>query len=496
MKRILALTLAAILALSLLSGCANGATEDKGADQNIASPSDPSAEPAAEEAETKLRDDLPSDLKFGSESVRVVHRNSERNTQEIYVEEDTGDALDSAIFARNLIVEERLDIRIESIPTDDTQTYVRKATAAQSDDFDVCAAYQYYGMAMATEGILRNLNELNYLDTSKPWWAQNFISAATIGGGRLYFLTGDAALSMLRNMGTMYVNNTIWGQYFGSVSDLYSTVLEGGWTFDEMASYCETVYTDVNGNGERDSADVYGYGSTTLSMLDYTVAGADLQWSEFGEDGYPVVIINSERTVNFVEKLYRLLYENIGSYVADPSVEGENETIEKFKTDTQLFLPFRADGSERLRDMESDYAIVPLPKYDESQPAYSTAVHDSVSVFCVPITNADRADLTAAFLECFASESYRNVTDVYFETLLKEKFARDEVTAEVFDIIKNGVYFDFVLLHSSSLNNIGHMIRDVITAKGSDFASAYAKKAKVINKSLEKLIKAYQSIEG
>ena len=261
-----------------------------------------------------------------------------------------------------------------------------------------------------------------------------------------------------------------------------------------MAGYCETVYTDVNGDGVRDDNDIYGYGSTTLSMLDYTVAGADLQWSEFDEAGYPVVIINNERTINFVEKLYRLLYENIGSYIAAPSVEGENKTIEKFKTDTQMFLPFRADGSEKLRDMESDYAIVPLPKYDETQQAYSTAVHDSVSVFCVPVTNAERSDLTGAFLECFASESYRNVTDVYFETLLKEKFARDEVTAQVFDLIKEGVYFDFVLLHSSSLSDIGHMVRDVISAKSSDFASAYAKKAKVVNKMLEKLIAAYKSI--
>ena len=494
MKRILSMTLAALLLLPLLSACSEGTENSAKTPEDVSSPSAVSEEPVEEAPETKLRDDIPADLRFDGESVRVAHRSGGNTTQEIYVEEDTGDALDSALFARNLKVEERLGLTIESIPVDDTQTYVRKAAAAMSDDFDVCAAYQYYGMAMATEGILRNLNELNYLDTTKPWWAANFISAATIGGERLYFLTGDAALSMLRNMGTMYVNNTIYGQYFGSVSDLYSTVLEGGWTFDVMAGYCETVYTDVNGDGVRDDNDIYGYGSTTLSMLDYTVAGADLQWSEFDEAGYPVVIINNERTINFVEKLYRLLYENIGSYIAAPSVEGENKTIEKFKTDTQMFLPFRADGSEKLRDMESDYAIVPLPKYDETQQAYSTAVHDSVSVFCVPVTNAERSDLTGAFLECFASESYRNVTDVYFETLLKEKFARDEVTAQVFDLIKEGVYFDFVLLHSSSLADIGHMVRDVISAKSSDFASAYAKKAKVVNKMLEKLIAAYKSI--
>ena len=39
------------------------------------------------------------------------------------------------------------------------------------------------------------------------------------------------------------------------------------------------------------------------------------------------------------------------------------------------------------------------------------------------------------------------------------------------------------------------MIRDVISAKSSDFASAYAKKEKVINKTLGKLIDAYKNVD-
>ena len=497
MKRTVAWILCILMLLPLFAACSEGTQQEtEKASPPAADTPATEGEAAPDAPETKLKDDLPEDLDYGGAEVRVAHRDATNRTLEIYAEEDTGDVLVSAIFARNLKVEDRLGVKIVSVPTSDTQVLMHQTTTAGSADFELCAAYQYYGMAMAAEGIVRDLNDgdFSYLDTSKPWWADNFIAAATIGGARLYFLTGDAALSMLQNMGTMYVNNTIFTQYFGSVSDLYSVVLEGGWTFDKMAEYCETVYTDVNGDGNFDSGDVYGYGSTTLSMLDYTVAGANLRWSEFGEDGYPVVIINNERTIGFVEKLYHLLYENVGSYIAAPSVEGENETVSKFKEDTLMFLPFRADASERLRDMESDYAIVPLPKYDDNQAEYSTGVHDSVSVFCVPITNADNAAMTGAFMEAFASESYRGVTDVYFETLLKEKFARDEVTAEIFDIIKNGVYFDFILLHSSSLGDIGHMIRDVISAGSADFASTYKKKEKVINKQLEKLIKAYESV--
>lgn len=495
MKRKIALLLTLLMLTPLAAACSESAQngDETGTSQSTPVAAD-SVEEAVPDVETKMKDDVPADLNFGGADVRVAHREGERGQQEIYVEEDTGDALDSAIFARNLAVEERLGVKIVPIASSDTQVLLRQTAQSGSDDFDLCAAYQYYAMGLATEGILRNWNEIPYVDTSKPWWASQFTTACTIGGQRLYFITGDAALTMLKNMATMYVNNNIYVQYFGPVSDLYSVVLEGGWTFDKMSEYCENVYTDVNGDGATDGGDIYGYGTTTLSMLDYSVAGAGLRWCEYDADGYPYVTINNERTVNFVEKLYHLLYENIGSYIAAPSVEGEEDLINKFKADTLMFLPFRADVSEKLRDMESDYAIVPLPKYDENQAEYSTGVHDSVSVWCVPITNSDNAEMTGAFMEAFASQSYRDVTDVYFETLLKEKFARDEVTAEIFDIIKSGVYFDFILLHSSSLSNIGHMIRTVISSGSPDFASAYKRSEKVINKSLEKLIKAYDSV--
>ncbi|MBQ4350005.1 MAG: hypothetical protein II768_01995, partial [Clostridia bacterium] len=250
MKKAISLILAAMLLLPLFAACSETPANDPSASSNpTAASDDVQAEPAEDVPETKLKDNLPADLSFGGADVRFAHMSGKERTQEIYVEEDDGDALNSAIYARNLKVEDRLDLTIVSVPADDTQALLRRTAQSGSDDFDLCAAYQYYAMGMATEGILRNWNDFQYVDTSKPWWAAQFTEACTIGGERLYFLTGDAALTMLRNMATMYVNNTIYTQYFGQISDLYSVVLEGGWTFDKMSEYCENVYTDVNGDG-------------------------------------------------------------------------------------------------------------------------------------------------------------------------------------------------------------------------------------------------------
>jgi hypothetical protein len=333
---------------------------------------------------------------------------------------------------------------------------------------------------------------MKYIEPEQPWWAQNFIEAATIGNDRLYYLTGDATMTLLMNMGVVYVNNSIFENMYGPVDDLYQIVLEGGWNFDVMQKYIEGTYIDANGDTVRDVDDIYGFAAHTISMMDYLVGGADFRFCDYDDEGYPYLIINSERAVSFAEELQKLMYENTGTYILEGSVAGEQTGIAKFSEDTLMFLPFRAETSEKLRDMESDYAILPCPKFGEDQENYSTAVHDSATVLCIPITNVERQEATCAFLEAFAAESYRTVTDVYFGTLLKEKFARDENVATIFDIILEGVYFDFACLHSYALNSIGQIFRSTTSDRGATFASFYQKNAKVYDKTMQKLVKAYK----
>ena len=118
-------------------------------------------------------------------------------------------------------------------------------------------------------------------------------------------------------------------------------------------------------------------------------------------------------------------------------------------------------------------------------------VHDSTTTLSIPITNIANREATCAFLEAFAAESYRTVTDVYFSTLLKEKFARDQNVDAIFDIILDGVYFDFALLHSYALDSVGQIFRTLISKGNNNFVSEYQKKAESYDKLMEKLIEAY-----
>ena len=495
MKKTLSVLLALLMLLPTVTSCAESGTNEETADSGASDIAPEVAEEAAPE-ETEITrqnmpDNLPDDLDFGGIDITCLHLDSTKNRRELYVEEDTGDALDSAIYARNLAVEERLNMKIAPI-AGDASSLAATAVTAGIDDYQTVWGQQYTLMKQATQGLYFNFYDMKYIEPEQPWWAQNFIEAATIGNNRLYYLTGDATMTMLMNMGVIYVNNSIFENMYGPVDDLYQIVLEGGWNYDVMQKYIEGTYIDANGDTQRDVDDIYGFAAHTISMMDYLVGGADFRFCDYDEEGYPYLIINTERAVSFAEELQKLMYENTGTYILEGSVAGEQTGISKFSEDTLMFLPFRAETSEQLRDMESDYAILPCPKFGEEQENYSTAVHDSATVLCIPITNVERQDATCAFMEAFAAESYRTVTDVYFGTLLKEKFARDENVATIFDIILEGVYFDFACLHSYALNSIGQIFRSTTSDRGSTFASFYQKNAKVYDKTMKKLIEAYK----
>lgn len=495
-KKTLSLVLALLLLCPTLAACADNTPEET-TDTGSTVSADTTDEAVPEETEITRQntpDDLPADLDFNSVDINCIYVDDNIRKRELYVEEDTGDAIDSAIYARNIAVEERLNVKIVPI-AGDPATSAQTAVLAGIDDYQVVGGQQHKMMKQATQDLYFNFYDLNYIDTEQPWWADKFIEAATIGNDRLYYLTGDATMTLLMNMGVIYVNNTLFENSYGSVNDLYNIVLEGGWTFDVMQNYIEGMYIDANGNGSRDADDVYGFAAHTISMMDYLVGGANIKFCDYDDEGYPYLVINTERSVSFAEELQKLMYENNGTYILEGSTNGETMGISKFTEDTLMFLPFRAETSEQLRDMESDYAILPCPKFGEDQESYSTAVHDSATVLAIPITNIERNDATCAFLEAFAAESYRTVTDVYFGTLLKEKLARDETTATIFDIILDGVYFDFACLHSYALNSIGQIFRSTTSDRGATFASYYQKNTKVYDKTMRKLIDAYKGEE-
>ena len=438
----------------------------------------------------ELLDALPEDIDLEGTNVTFLLEegmggSGNYTEKSIWVEEDGGDSVDAAIFYRNIAVTDRLNAEIsiaKMVEHGQASGVARQAVNAGSDDYSVVGVYQYYGCDMATTGMLFNLYNNEYIDVDKPYWDSDLIDSTTYKNVRPW-VTGDLALRYLGGMYAMFVNSILWDGYYTGES-IYDIVHEGNWTLDTLEKYANSVYEDKNGNGERDADDTYGFVFYEDDQIDAFAAGSNVSCSGINEEGEPYITVSSEHSINFIEKMIGNIRTMTGYY----TYGGENgENMTKLADSTAMFTSHRLNYAELyLRDMDDDFWIIPLPKYDNAQQEYITRIHDALTLFGIPVSNKN-PEAASIMLEAMSSESYRSVTPVYYETALKVKYARDAESGKMIDLIRENVICDFASMYSESLMDINHVFRKFIEKDDRSYASYFQKCKKIWESGLAKL---------
>jgi hypothetical protein len=442
-------------------------------------------------------DSLPDNLDFGGTQIRILHRseNSMFWHDEIMVEEPIGEIVNDAIYYRNQLVEERLNIEIVSIAIpgdwsnrDNFLRTVRTSIGSGSDDYDLIAGYAFYLPTLAPEGLVYNLHNVPHLDLEANWWSADCAEQMTIGG-RLFYITGDLANSLLRGMNVTFFNTQLARDL--DIGNLYQIVLDGEFTIDKMGELIRDTYSDLNGDGIRDRGDMYGYGTPTGNQMNAFVAAFDHPIIRKDGDGVPQLVLNTSKMVAMVDKMYDFLYHNENVFVTPESSAGD--VFDMFVENRTLFKGGVLNANDRLRAMESDYGILPMPKWDREQPGYYTVSADWYSLFCIPVT-CNKIEAVGAAMEALAAESYRRVTPAYYEIALKQKYSRDEETSQMLDIIKEGLRFDFGTVNTANLEGVNAVFRQLMDEGRTDFASLYERNEPRFQIALDRLIEAYQNL--
>lgn len=496
MKKAMALILASIMLSGILPSCSETANTDAATETTTET-----AVTAQETTETSesgrasVKDNLPDDLDFGGTEVAVLYRGG-MDSDEINCEL-TGDVVADAVYTRNLAICERLNITYDFIMSDNTSTAQDLPSAAKnsilagSDDYDIISWAQYVLLPLSIQKMFTNLKDAEYLDLEQPWWNSEYMEILSIGNESFFFLMGDISLTALKGTSAAFFNKNLFNDYIGSPDDFYSDILDGKWTVDLCKQYAELVYTDLNGDNTVDDGDLYGLSGTTIANTEHYAFACGIEFSKRDDDGMPYFTLNSDRTVKIVEKIYDLYYNTTGMLVLrDDSAFLSDSLTQKFAANQLLIMPIWMQTSDLLRDMDADYGIIPYPKLDEQQEEYGALVHDTASIFCVPIT-CDQTDAVCAVLEAMCAENYRTVIPAYYEVALKTKYVRDSVSAQMIDMIHNAATTDFVYAYNYALNSMGTIMRTIINDKKPDFASVYASKEAAAQTNLKDLIDTY-----
>jgi len=501
MVRIISLVLALCMALPLLFACSGDSGDNK---PNSSSTNSATTTAAPEDAITTYLEPLSDEIKeldYGDETITIIARSDEKWAKdEIWVEELSNDPVKDAIYNRNTAVEELLGVKITQVLEDgqtELQNKVDIMVNSGDDSFDIVAGSVAYGTPMIQKGLMYNLYENGietYLDATKPWWAQQWIEEAEMGD-KLYCITGAPALSLSRLMFVVYYNKTM-GENHG-IEDLYEVVNRGDWTIDYCSELISGIYRDLNGNDLKDEEDEYG-----LAINHYE--NCDMFWSAFdmnmitkdGDGWYEIATQDKEKISIAFEKVYALIRENSGTYDTIDT-KGFNLARDMFSNGTVLLAPLHLKyaESEQFRNMQDEYGILPVPKYDEKQDTYYTYAHDQYTVFMVPITVKDPV-MSGAVLEAMAYESYKTVQPTYYNIVLKGRYANDPQSRQLLDIITTNTKVDPSYIYGRIFGlPAASVFRDLIYDGQKSFASNYATQERMLPKLLNILKRDIEALE-
>lgn len=350
--------------------------------------------------------------------------------------EETGDAMNDAIYDRNRTTEEYLNITLHihtGAYREVTQNLVN-SVAAGDDSYQLANIHIVEGGAtLVTGGDLLDLSTMEGLDLSAPWWNDSFVDSLTIhtsNGDKLYLASGDM---IVPNARVIVVNKEMFQNIHGDVN-LYTEVKDGNWTLDRLCTLSEGVMQDTNGDGVMDAEDRYAFGDLDNAGVGTSfLHGSGMYLLEMEQDGSLSYIFDNDKLLSMMETLYRSLYQ---PYTAQKTV---NISTAEFGEGHVLFGSQVLLKLQVLRDYDTNFGILPFPKYDEEQSQYYSSVWNGL--LCVPITVSDPA-FCGHVMEVLNTSSGDTLSPAYYNTLLDSKFSRDPDSTAMLDLIFDGVIYD------------------------------------------------------
>lgn len=333
-----------------------------------------SADASENNAETTPSCSLP-ELDYGGDEIVILSRYREGWTAgEIAVESILHEPVNDAVYERNKIVEDRLNIKIRSVEINcegavEIVEKMMTSVGGGSHEYDLVAAACYTVVDNSLTGNLRDLRKSAYLDFDKPWWSQGFNESIEYKGMQ-FAVTGAAVLSMYRFAFATLFNKRLFTE--AKVDYLYDNVRNGTWTLDYQNSIVETFYRD-NGNGLQDeTGDIYGFVSNDYIGVDPYWSACNVRILERDENGdYTFDNFDAQKLQNVAEKVLQLFYGH-GNASYDYKHYGNDAEQDDIRNmfaagnAAMATLRIMALESAVMRDMKDEYGVVPMPKYIEA----------------------------------------------------------------------------------------------------------------------------------
>lgn len=485
-------------AIPVLASCGgDGTTAVTEAQTDAATETTVETEPMDALDARKLVDDELGEHDLGGYEFRIVVSDNKDDT--IWVESQTGDVIDDAVFERNTAVEDRFNCKIGISGNgayDALSSQVTKSITAGEDAHDLLSFHVVMLGQLTPSGYFLNWYDIPHIDFEKPWWSDSTVNDLTYNGVCLTAI-GDMALSALSAAYCVFYNKRLGAEY--DFPDLYEVVNNGQWTIDKIVELTKDVYRDLNGNGTVDPQDdLFGYLSDPYSNMNaYLWAFNNPVFKKNGdvlEYSY-----KTEKIADIVTKLCDTFALYDGIKFDKNHKNAENGSAHSFGRDmfakghAVLTNGYISMSLTHFRELEDEFGILPYPKWDEAQENYMTMSDGHHEAMAVPKT-AGNLEAIGIITEALCAESYKTLVPAYYDVALKVKSTRDEQSIAMMDLVVNARVFDFGYVYDAWKGS-SFFLEQLVNTNNTNFESFYSKKEKALTKHYNKVIEYFETYE-
>ena len=438
MKKWISFLLALLMLAAVVVGCTTGNNPNETTNSEKES-GDSGSDDTNDEFKTSVPDDL------DCEGYEYVILNSGVNEiggllNDIFIEcSDKLDSVSEAMYHRNTAIEEQYKVTLSE--TIDASGVIKQKVSdsfhAGTDDYSLVNVIGNLIYTMATEGTLYNLNKLDYVDLTKPWWTQGSVEDYSLRN-QLYYASSD--LSICDDEATCIVmyNTTVASNYkLESADEMYDLVADGKWTWEKMFTMAKKVGSGGdNGDSVLSDGDKFGIIAIDWAYIAMMIAG-EQRFSIKNEEDVPEIAFGSEEFVDVLDQLVE--YTKAKRTFLAPQYDGTFKQ-DHFRTDNALMIMQVVAHIRNSRDMESDFAVLPMPKLNEQQENYYSYVN-RVTYIGVPSTILN-TEWVGGITEALTAKSREVVIPEYYNVALSERFMRDEGSKRMIEYIYGHTVYD------------------------------------------------------
>ncbi len=434
MKRTFISSCALVLALTVLGSCSGD-----GRTTAVETQTTPTTETAA--VTEKVIEGIPDTLDFKGAPLRVMIPEGRIGYDDDFMFADayTGDLLDDVMYGIYIKAEEYLNIDVQptAVPGLDVVSEMRSSVLSGDDAFELMFYNVSWsnGASLIADGGLYNILELPYVKPFSEYYISE-VNEMMVVNDQLYFVI--SAWPTVRIPTYMVFNKKLMDSL--DMEYPYQTALDGTWTYDVFLDYIKGVASDIDGDGDFDINDRYGYANMG-NLTNLMAYGMGIAPFVPGDGGYYAPDFLNEKLITAFSKIIDLR-ERDDIFNADLYQPGSGSGhaivndagLHVFMLGNSLFST-TGTGSLKLRYIEDfDFGIVPYPKYDETQEYYCGS--QSPSPFAVPST-VGNPELVGAALETLSQMCHAELAPAYIDIYVTEKELRDEESVAVMRMIMN-----------------------------------------------------------